>query len=118
PTDGAGADADAPGETPIAPRRALGVERRERALHCERAAHRALGMVGLRDGGAEVRHDPVAQTLVEGPAMAEDRLDHAGVIVVQERDDLLAAERLGEGSEIAQVAEENRDGATLGGCEL
>jgi hypothetical protein len=38
--------------------------------------------------------------------MREDRVDHARVVVVQQRHHLLAAERLAEGGEVAQVAEQ------------
>ena len=89
--DRAGVDADPDAQRRLAAPRPVGVEAGERLLHRERAAHRALGVIGLRDRRAEVRHEAVAQVLVERAAVREEHLDHARVALVQQRHDLLAA---------------------------
>ena len=99
-----------------APRCALAIQVGQPLLHRERAAHRALGMIGLRHRRPEVRHDPVADELVERAAEREDLLDHAGVALVQQRDHVLARQRLAEGGEVADVAEEDRHLAPLAGA--
>ena len=88
--------------------RALGVEGVEGGVHGDPGAHRALGVVGTRIGGAEGDHDGVADELVDGAPVGEDRLDHAGVVGRQERDHLGRRQGLGETREAADVAEHHR----------
>ena len=63
--------------------------------------------------GPEVRHQPVAEILVERAAEGEDRVDHRLVVVVQEGDDLLAVQEFRERREVPQVAEEQAHLAAL-----
>ena len=86
---------------------------REPLLHGERAANRALCVVRLRHRGPEVRHQPIAEILVERAAEGEDRIDHRLVVVVQEGDDLLAVQEFRERREVPQVAEEQAHLAAL-----
>jgi len=66
-----GVHPDAHAERRLAARHARPVERGERFLHGERAAHGARGVVELRDRRAEVRHEAVAQVFVERPPCAK-----------------------------------------------
>src|SRR5216117_686507 len=66
-----------------------------------------LGMIGLGHGRAEVGHDSVAYELVERAAGGEDRLDHTCMALVEHGDHLVTGERLAQGGEVADVAEED-----------
>ena len=61
--DGTGVEADARGELRLAGSRVTGVELGKRPLDRERGAHRPFGVVLLRMGIAEQRHQPVAEFL-------------------------------------------------------
>ena len=65
--DGTGVEADARGELGW-PALVSGVELGERPLDRERGAHRPFGVVLLRMGIAEQRHQPVAEFLEQVPA--------------------------------------------------
>ena len=91
----------------------LAVEFVEGPLHRQRAAYGPLGVIRLRDGRPEVHHQPVAQVLVQGSAVREERLDHAAVIIVQHRHHLRTREPLAERREVPEVREEERHLAAL-----
>ena len=91
------------------PARQLGDPR----LHGEGGPDRPDRVILVEDRGAEDRHDPVAEELVEDALFLERRVDHQGVELVQERDDLLGTEPLGEGGEAPHVAEEHGHVTTL-----
>ena len=70
-------------------------------------AERALGIVAVGDGGAENRHDAVADVLVDVPAMvgndAVDQLEKA----VEERVHIFAVQAIAEPGEAREIREEH-----------
>ncbi len=93
-----------------------GRERRDRRLHLQRGSHRPFGVVFVRNRGAELGDDLVADDLVEAPAERGDVTDEALETVVDESFDLL---RVGFGRhrrEADEVAHEHGDHAPLVGC--
>ena len=86
-----------------------------RPLHRQRGPDRPLGVVLVRDRGAEDRHDPVAGELVDVPAEGLHRAGERGEHPVGDRADPLRVEVLRPGGEVGQVAEEHGDDPALGG---
>ncbi len=70
-------DADAHAQRRRAATLPLDVEPRETGLHGQRTAHRPRRMVRLGHRRAEIRHQSVAEVLVERAAEGEHLLDHA-----------------------------------------
>ena len=66
----------------------------QRPEHVDAARDRTRRMVRLVDGGPEVGHHAVPQELVERASVAEDDLDHRGMVLVQHRDDGFACQVL------------------------
>ena len=87
----------------------------DRPLHGQRGPDRPLGVVLVRDRGAEDRHDPVAGELVDVPAEGLDRAGERGQHPVGDRADPFRVEILRPGGEVGQVAEEHGDHPPLGG---
>ena len=84
-----------------------------RALHAERRAHRALGVVLVRDRRAEQRHHVVADVLVHGAAVALDLLPEPPQRAVHERLHGLGVEALGHGRVAGQIGEQHGHAAAL-----
>src|SRR4029450_5883120 len=55
-------------------------------------------------GDRKDRQHGIADELQDLAAMTMDRADHAGEIIIQERDDLVARQRFGRSREAAQIA--------------
>ena len=90
-----------------------------RVLHAQRAADGALGVVLVRDRGAEDGHDVVADVLVDLAPEALDLLAQAPQRAVDETLDRLGVHALGHGGVARQVGEQHRDlAALLGGRRL
>ncbi len=79
----------------------------------ERRPHGALGVVLVRDGGAEHGHDGVADELLHRPAEALDVGLHALVVRAQRRADVLGVGAIGATREADEVDEEHRDDLPL-----
>ena len=73
----------------------LRVELVDRGQDAQRRAHRALGIVLVRDRRAEDRHDRVADELLDRAAEPLDLLLHARVVRTQARADVLRIGLLG-----------------------
>src|SRR5437667_8003305 len=67
----------------------------------------------MRDGGAEGRHDRIADELLDRAAVALDLLAQAGVIGADAGLHVLRVLLLGGGGKADQVAEEDRDDLAL-----
>jgi hypothetical protein len=80
-------------------------------VHCKRGAHRALGVVLVRDGRAEDRHDVVADVLVDRPAEALDLLAEAAQAAVDHRLHELGIHALGHCRVAGDVGEQDGDPA-------
>ena len=106
-------DADPHAERRLGPLRALGVQAPKAFLHRQSAADGTLGVVGLGNRRAEVRHDAVAEVLVEGPTVGEDHVYHVLVVLLQQHHHVLAPQPLAERGEVAEIAEEHRHFAAL-----
>ena len=83
-------------------------------LHRCRGPHRALGVVLVRGGRTEDRHDPVAGELVDVTAVGEHDARQVGQHPVGHRTDLLGVEILGPAGELRQVTEQDRDHPAVG----
>jgi hypothetical protein len=86
-----------------------------RTLHAQCRPDRALGVVLVRDRGAEHGHDAVTGELVDVPAEGLDRAGERGQDAVGDRADALRVQVFRPGREIREVAEQNGDDAALGG---
>ena len=75
----------------------------------QRGVDRALSVVLVGDGGAEQRHDAVAEELVDRALVAVDLVQHQLEGPVHESVDVLGVEPLGERREPRDVDEEDRD---------
>ncbi len=92
---------------------ALGVVGRE-PVHRQRAAHRALRVVGLRDRRGEQHGDGVADDAVERPVVLERDADHPLEIVVDDLGELLGIlDAFDQRGETRDVGEHERALATL-----
>ena len=89
------------------------VELAHRRLHADRRAHRALGVVLVRDRRAEDRHHVVAHVLVHPASDALDLLAQTAQAPVHERLDRLGIEALGDRRVAGQVGEQHGDRAPL-----
>ena len=78
-----------------------------------RRAHAALGVVLVRQRGAEERHDGVADELLHGAAVALELGLHAGVVRREHSADVLGVELLGAAGEPDQVGEQHGDDLAL-----
>ena len=88
--------------------RVLAVERGDRVEDQEAGAHRALGIVLVRDGDAEMRDDRVADVLLDGAAAALELGAQAAVVELEQAEDVLRVERLGERGRPDEVDEDER----------
>ena len=79
----------------------------------ERRAHRALGIVLVRDRRAEHRHHRVADELLHGAAALLELGAQPLVVRAQDRLDVLRVERLGARGEADEVGEEHRHDLAL-----
>jgi len=101
------AHADADGDA-VLPAHALGVLR-DRLLHPERRVAGAHGVVLVRQGGAEQRHDAVAHDLVHGAFVAVDGFHHAFKHRIEELPGLLGVAVGEELHGALEVSEEDRN---------
>lgn len=109
--DGGGVDADAEGERGAAFGGKLAVEGGEGFAHAEGGAHGAVGAVGDVHGGAEEGHDFVADVFVDDATLAFDFGAHAVEVAVEEGEEFGRGEGFAEGSEAAQIDEEDDEHA-------
>ena len=79
----------------------------------EGGAERAIGIVVVRLGDAEDRHDRVADELLDGPAAVTDHARGGGVIGGHDRPDVLGIAGVGERGRARDVGEQDRDDAAL-----
>ena len=79
----------------------------------ERGADRALGVVLVRRGGAEDRHDGITDELLHRAAEALDLGAQARVVGGEHRPHVLRIELLGAACEADEVGEEDRDDLAL-----
>ena len=84
-----------------------------RPLHGERGGGGALGVVRMGQRRAEHGEDGVADELVDGAAIFDDDVGHAGQVLVQHTHHLLGIALLGEAGVTAQVRHEDGDVALL-----
>ena len=75
----------------------------------ERRPHRALGVVLVRDGRAEQRHDGVADELLDRTAVAFELGSNAGVVRTENRRHVLGIQGLRLPREADEVAEDDGD---------
>ena len=80
----------------------------ERVADRERRAHRALGVVLVRDRRAEHRHDGVADELLDRAAEALELRADARVVRLEQPPHVLGVHRLRPRREADEVAEEAR----------
>ena len=86
--------------------------------HFLRGADGALRAVGLLEGDAEAEHQAVAGHVEDGAVVTEGDLGQQREIFIQERDDFVRLEALGDAREATQVGEEHdRVRADIGGRE-
>src|SRR5439155_163534 len=97
----------------IAARRALLVQPADAVADRESRARGRRGAVRWIAERAEDRHEAVAEELVEDAPGVEHALRHDSQVRVQDGDDLLGRERLGERGRAAQIREEDRHGLPL-----
>ena len=101
----AGGDADADLELPA---RVLLVQRRDRLQDGEAGPHRALRVVLVCDGHAEVRDDGVADVLLHRSAEADQLGAEPPVVRLEQRQDVLGVELLRPARRADHVDEEQR----------
>ncbi len=94
-------------------RRVRLVQLRDRLQDPEAGADRALGVVLVRDGCPEDRHDRVPDELLDRTAVALDLLAEAAVVGADAGADVLGVGRFGGSGETDEVAEEDRDDLAL-----
>ena len=92
----------------------LAVQLAERSLDGERGAHRAFGIVLLRDRVAEERHDPVAELLQHVAAQPGHRRRGLVEIGVDEVAPVLGVKLRRKTGRPDEIAEHHRDRATFG----
>ncbi len=91
----------------------IGVDLVHRQLHGQGGRRPSLGVVGMRERRAEDREDRVADELVDGAAMRDDDLGHAGEVAVEDLHDVSGIAVLGEPRIAAQVRHQDRHHALL-----
>ena len=94
------------------------VDLAHRRLHAEPGAHRALGVVLVRDRRAEDRHHVVADVLVDGAAVALDLLAEPHQHAVDSALTASGSMRSATGGVAGQVGEQDGDLAALLGQPL
>ena len=107
--DRAGIDPDVQRERPPYPPFPAGIERTHPVAHQEGRAQAALGIVLVRAGGAEDRHDRVTYELLDEALVTLDRRGHLAEEVGLDRAHLLGVEPFAERREPGQVCEEHGD---------
>jgi hypothetical protein len=85
----------------------------DRVEDAKPGAHRALGVVLVRDRGAEDGHDRVADELLHRAAVPLDLLLHALVVRPKRRAHVLRVSAIGAVREAHEVDEEDRDDLAL-----
>ena len=111
--DNAGGDADADGDLVLSGGATAHVQFRQGDQHAARDGDRVVGIGIAGEGGAEQRHDGVADVFVEDAAVVEDDLDHIFEVFVQHRHRAARAQSLGNGREVTHVGEQDRDPLVL-----
>jgi hypothetical protein len=84
-------------------------------LNRERRAHGALGVVLLRPRIAEERHEPIAESLEDMPAVRRHRLGRRIEIDADQVAQVLGVELRSKGRRADEIAEHEGDRAALGG---
>ncbi len=92
---------------------ALAERRRYDLQHGERGLDGSVGIVLVRDRGAEDGNDRVTDELLHPPLAPLDLLGQLRERLGHQRAELLGIEVLREGGEAHEVGKENRDDATL-----
>ena len=90
-------------------------DRAERVAHAHRTPDRAFRVVFVRGGRTELRHDLVADDLVEAATVGGDHIDEGLETTVDEVLDRLGIARLRECGEADDVGHQHRDEAALVG---
>jgi hypothetical protein len=106
----AGVDPGSHGEVEA---RMLLVQLLDRIEHPEAGPHGALGVVAMRDWGAEHSHDRVAEELLHDAAERFDFGLHPGVIGHEHGPNVLGVGLVRARSEVDQVDEQHRDDLAL-----
>ena len=96
----------------------LAVQFGERALDGQRGAHRAFGIVLLRDRMSEQRHQPVAELLGDTAAHLRHRLRRRVEVGGDQIAPILGVEPRRERCRADQIAEHHRDRTALGQVHL
>ena len=107
--DQAGVDADAQAELDAVQPPHVVAHRLQVTLDGQGGAERAVRVVLVGDGGAEERHDAVAQELVDGALEAVDRAQDDLEDPVHDAVDLLGVQALGHRREAGDVREHHAD---------
>jgi hypothetical protein len=89
------------------------VQRSQRLQHVQRRETRPPRVIRLRHRPVPECHDRVAHVLVQHAVVAVHHVGHRGQVLVQERNQLLRIELLGEGRKTADVREQDRHVALL-----
>ncbi len=108
-----GFETDAGGKFRLAGTRVLAVELSQCTLDCECRAHRALGIVLVRNRIAEQRHQPVAELLGDMPAHLRHRRRGGIEIGADEIAPFLGVEPRGDAGRIHQIAEHHGEVTAL-----
>ena len=111
--DGTRVHTDAQGETDPAVALGTFVQTRDRAMHVERGADRAFGIILVGQWSAEDRHYGVAGVLVDRPTVP---LDDVREGIEERREDgaqLLGIEALGQRGRSGQICEDDGDKLAL-----
>ena len=91
----------------------LGVQLRQLLHHVDRGRHRLVGVVVGSDRRSPLRHDRVADELVERAAVPEHAVDHLREVLRQQRRHVVRRHGLGQRREAADVGKENNHAALL-----
>ncbi len=89
----------------------------ETVAHRHRHSRCLRRRVRARERVVEEHHDAVAGKTLEGPIEAADQVSERSVVLAQDGHEVLGLDRLREGGEAAQVAEQHGDLAAMAGEE-
>jgi len=86
---------------------------RKRGVDIEGGPHRPLGIIAVGNRRPEYSHDPVADVLVDGPAIGADYAVDRVEISIEQRMRLFRVESFRQAREPGQISEQDRDFTTL-----